>query len=289
MAWLRARRGCGAHMTYLSELRAELRSFGFGRRLVERVVAEVEDHLRCDPQAELGLPKLVAERFALELGAARTRVAARASFGSLALAALILLGVARAIGAAGGYPPSAAQPWTVGLSGLGMVAFGQIAFVAGVLTLVRGLRRDPSGADLRLVHRRAFVALAAGALTSGSLLLHALELRPMPSWWTRLAVAGAAVSFVPLAAAAVALVRAVRIAPAPIGAAVGLSGDLPRPLQRHAAGVLVSLGLLAAGFVTVSGAVFESSGVEGLVRGAIESVGLLAGVVVLGRGLGLRR
>jgi hypothetical protein len=276
-------------MTYLSELRAELRSIGFGRRLVERVVAEVEDHLRCDPQAELGPPKLVAERFALELGTARTRVAARASFGSLALAALILLGVARAIGAAGGYPPSAAQPWTVGLSGLGMVAFGQIAFVAGVLTLVRGLRRDPSGADLRLVHRRAFVALAAGALTSGSLLLHALELRPMPTWWTRLAVAGAAVSFVPLAAAAVALVRAVRIAPAPIGAAIGLSGDLPRPLQRHAAGVLVSLGLLAAGFVAVSGAVFESSGVEGLVRGAIECVGLLAGVVVLGRGLGLRR
>jgi len=276
-------------MTYLSELRAELRSIGFGRRLVERVVAEVEDHLRCDPQAELGPPKLVAQQFALELGTARTRLAARASFGSLALAALILLGVARAIGAAGGYPPSAAQPWSVALSGLGMVAFGQIAFVAGVLTLVRGLRQDPSGADLRLVHRRALVALAAGALTSGSLFLHALELRPMPSWWTRLAVAGAAVSFVPLAAAAVAVVRAVRIAPAPIGAAVGLSGDLPRPLRRHAAGVLVSLGLLAAGFVTVSGAVFESSGVEGLVRGAIEGVGLLAGVVVLGRRLGLRR
>jgi len=276
-------------MTYLSELRAELRSIGFGRRLVERVVAEVEDHLHCDPQAQLGPPRLVAERFALELGTARTRLAARASFGSLALAALILLAVARAIGAAGGYPSSAAQPWAVGLSALGMVAFGQIAFVAGVLTLVRGLRRDPSGADLSLVHRRAFVALAAGALTSGSLFLHALELRPMPSWWTRLAVAGAAVSFVPLAAAAVAVVRAVRIAPAPIGAAVGLSGDLPRPLRRHAAGVLVSLGLLAAGFVTVSGAVFESSGVEGLVRGAIEGVGLLAGVVVLGRRLGLRR
>jgi hypothetical protein len=276
-------------MTYLSELRAELRSIGFGRRLVERVVAEVEDHLHCDPQAQLGPPRLVAERFALELGTARTRLAARASFGSLALAALILLAVARAIGAAGGYPSSAAQPWAVGLSALGMVAFGQIAFVAGVLTLVRGLRRDPSGADLSLVHRRAFVALAAGALTSGSLLLHALELRPMPIWWTRLAVAGAAVSFVPLAAATVALVRAVRIAPAPIGRAAGLSGDLPRPLQRHAAGVLVSLGLLAAGFATVSGAVLESSGVEGLVRGAIEGVGLLAGVAVLGRRLGLRR
>ncbi|HEV8103463.1 MAG TPA: hypothetical protein VGP69_06995 [Gaiellaceae bacterium] len=276
-------------MTYRSELRAELRSIGFGRRLVERVVAEVEDHLHCDPQAQLGPPRLVAERFSLELGTARTRLAARASFGSLALAALILLAVARAIGAAGGYPSSAAQPWAVGLSALGMVAFGQIAFVAGVLTLVRGLRRDPSGADLRLVHRRAFVALAAGALTSGSLLLHALELRPMPIWWTRLAVAGAAVSFVPLAAATVVLVRAVRIAPAPIDAAAGLSGDLPRPLQRHAAGVLVSLGLLAAGFATVSGAVLESSGVEGLVRGAIEGVGLLAGVAVLGRRLGLRR
>jgi hypothetical protein len=53
--------------------------------------------------------------------------------------------------------------------------------------------------------------------------------------------------------------------------------------------VLVSLGLLAAGFATVSGAVLESSGVEGLVRGAIEGVGLLAGVAVLGRRLGLRR
>lgn len=276
-------------MTYHAELRDELRSIGFGRRLVERVVVEVEDHLRCDPQAELGPPKLVAQRFALELGAVRTRLAARASFASLALAALILLAVTRAITAAGGYPSSAAQPWAVGVSALGLVAFGQIAFVAGVLTLARALRRDPSGADLRLVHRRAFVALAAGALTSGSLLLYALELRPMPIWWTRLAVAGAASSFVPLAAATVALVRAARIAPVPVGAAVGLSGDLPRPLQRHAAGALVSLGLLAVGFATISGAVLESSGVEGLLRGAIEGVGLLAGVAVLGRRLGLRR
>ncbi len=276
-------------MTYLSELRAELRSIGFGRRLVERVVVEVEDHLRCDPQAELGPPRLVAERFALELGVVRTRVAARASFGSLALAALVLLAVTRAITAAGGYPSSAAQPWAVWVSALGLVAFGQIAFVAGVLTLVRALRRELSGADLRLVHRRAFVALAAGALTCGSLLLYALELRPMPGWWTRLAVVGAAASFVPLAAATFAVVRAARIAPVPVGVAVGLSGDLPRPLQRHAAGVLVSLGLLAVGFATVSGAVLESSGVEGLLRGAIEGVGLLAGVAVLGRRLGLHR
>jgi hypothetical protein len=276
-------------VTYVAELRSELRSIGFGPRLVERVVAEVEDHLRCDPQAELGPANVVAERFALELGTARTRLAARASFGSLALTALILLGVTRAISAAGGYPPSAAQPWPVGLSGLGLVAFGQIAFVAGLLTLARGARRNLSGADLRLVQRRASVALAAGALTSASLFVHALELRPMPTWWIRLAVAGAAVSFVPLAAATVALVRAARIAPAPLGVAAGLSGDLPRPLQRHAAGVLVSLGLLAVGFVTVSGAVLESSGVEGLLRGAIEGAGLLAGVAVLGRRLGLRR
>jgi hypothetical protein len=276
-------------MSYVSELRRELRAVGFGGRLVERIASEVEDHLACDPGADLGSPRLVAERFALELGTARTRLAARAGFGSLAVAALILLVVTRAISAAGGYPGAGTTAWPVAVSGLGLVVFGQIAFVAGLLALARSLRRDLTGPDLRLVHRRAGVALTAGALTSGSLLVHALELRPMPAWWIRFAVAGAAVSFVPLAAAGVALGRAVRIAPAPLGVALGLSGDLPRPLQRHAAGVLVGLGVLAVGMVTVGGAVFESSGVEGLIRGAIEACGLLAGVAVLGRVLGLRR
>ncbi len=276
-------------MTYVSELRAELRGVGFGPPLVDRVVAEVEDHLRCDPGAALGSPKLVAERFARELGVARTRLAARASFGSLAVVAVILLAVTGAIGSAGGYPRATGQSWPVGVSALVMVACAQIAFVAGVLTLVRGLRRNLSGVDLRLVQRRAGVALAAGALTSGALLVHALELRPMPAWWIRVAVAGALVSFAPLTAASLALVRAVRIAPSPAGAAAGLSGDLPRPLARHAAGVLVSLGVLAVAFATVSSAILESSGVEGLIRGAVEALGLLAGVAVFGRVLGLRR
>ena len=274
-------------MTYVSELRDELRAVGFTKRRVDRIVTEVEDHLRCDPEAELGSPTLVATRFALELGVTRTRLAARVSFGSLAIAALILLAVTGAISAAGGYPAGGSTGWPVALSGLGLVVFGQIAFVAGLLTLVRGVRRHLAAADLRLVHRRAGVALAAGALTSGSLLVHALELRPMPEWWTRFAVAGAAASFIPLAAAGVVLLRASRIALAH-GVAPGLSGDLPRPLQRHAAGVLAGLGVLAVGFVALSGAVFESSG-EGLIRGAIEACGLLAGVAVLGRALGLRR
>ncbi len=276
-------------MTYVDQLRGELRAIGLGPRVVARVVAEVEDHLRCDPEAVLGSPKLVAERFALELGTARTRLAAGASFGSLAIAALLVLAVTRAISSAGGYPASGGQGWAVPVSGLGLVAFGQIAFVAGVLTLARGRRRELSAADLRLVHRRAAVALVAGALTSGSLLVHALELRPMPAWWVRFAVVAAASSFVPLGAAAITLARARRIAPAALGLVDGLSGDLPRPIARHAAGVLVSLGVLAVGFVAVSGAVFESSGIEGLLRGAIEACGLLGGVAVLGRVLGLRR
>ena len=85
------------------------------------------------------------------------------------------------------------------------------------------------------------------------------------------------------------LLRAAHVAPAPLGVAQGLSGDLPRPLQRHAAGVLVGLGVLAVGFVTITGAAFESSRIEGLIRGAIEAVGLLLGVAALGRVLGLRR
>lgn len=276
-------------MSYVAELRRELRAMGFGLRLVDRIAAEIEDHLSCDPAAELGAPKLVAERFALELGRARTRTAARLSFGSLAIAALILLAVTRAISAAGGYPSASAQAWPVGLSGLGLVAFGQIAFVAGSLTLLRGSRRNLAGADLRLVHRRATVALAAGGLTSACLLVHALELRPMPAWWIRFAVAGAAASFVPLAAASVALVGAVRVAPAPVVAAQGLSADLPRPLSGHATGVLVALATFAVGSVTIATAVLEGSGLEGLIRGVAEAIGLLLGVAALGRVLGLRR
>ncbi len=47
--------------------------------------------------------------------------------------------------------------------------------------------------------------------------------------------------------------------------------------------------MLAVAFATVTGAAFEQSSVEGLIRGAVEACGLLAGVALLGRVLGLRR
>jgi len=60
-------------MSFLSDLRRELAARGIRGRLADRIVAEFADHLACDPDANLGTPEEIAERFAAELPVARTR------------------------------------------------------------------------------------------------------------------------------------------------------------------------------------------------------------------------
>ncbi|HZT90431.1 MAG TPA: hypothetical protein VFA05_00165 [Gaiellaceae bacterium] len=269
-------------MNYLDELRRELARVGIGGARAARIVEELADHLACDPDADLGSPRLVAERFADELGLAGTRRAAKLGFGALALVAALLAAAA----ADARYPQHVHDARAVALTGLLLFASAQVAFVAGVLALVRGLRRSLSGAERRLVLRRTSVALGAGAVTCCALLVHGSVFRPMPSAWIALTLAAGAVPLPFLGYAASSVRAAARLTP-PGGRAPGLSRDLPGPLGRHARAVLATLVVAAVGLVVVQGAFFERSASEGPSRGLVELAGLALGTAVLGRVLGL--
>jgi hypothetical protein len=239
-------------------LREELARVGIRGRLARRIELEFADHLACNPGAQLGEPRELAERFASELRVAWTRRASLVTFGALVLCALALFA------AAGAQPVGSGNP----AAGLAILAFAQIAFVAGSLALLRAWRgRVP--ADLRLAQRRGTVALAAGV---GVCVAAAVD---SPSAWLLMC----ALAPLPVLAVAAASTRR----------AVVVTGDAPAARPELPLLVFVALGAIAVGGVVAQGALFERSLVEGLVRGGIEAVGLLAGIVVLGRVLGLRR
>lgn len=242
-----------------ADLRRELAARGIRGRLASRIEAELADHLACDPDANLGEPAAIAERFAAELRVVRTRRASIETFVALAVCAALILvaGSSRAPG----HP----------VAGLAIVGFGQIAFVAGCLALSRGLRGRTPG-DLRVAQRRASVALTAGLGVAAGL---AGEVRPTT-------YVCAAVAAGTLAVAAAATRRAALLTPN--GEALGLRGDL----GRHASLVLAGLGVAVVAAVTLQGVLFEGSASEGVIRGAMEGGGLLLGVAVLGRVLRLR-
>lgn len=243
----------------MNGLRRELAARGIRGRLAARIEAELDDHVACDPVANLGTPAEIAERFAVELRGPRTRRASLGTFAALAATAVLL--------AVSAPSHASAQAW----AGLLILAGGQIAFVAGSLAVLRALRGTTAG-DLRLAQRRAAIALAAGALVAAGL---AAEGRTIT-------LAFAAACVVPLAAAARANLQAARLTPP--ARAAGLDADF----GPQAALVLLALAVVAVAGVVFQGVAFEDSGWEGIIRGAIEAGGLAAGVVVLGRPLGLR-
>jgi hypothetical protein len=263
-------------MSFSSDLRTELARNGIRGALADRIVAEFDDHLACDPQANLGAPSEIAARFAVELRIARTRRASVGAFAALALSA-VLLAVVAAVTNRVGYPVRTST--ASALSGLGMLAFAQIAFVAGVLALSRGLRGHSAG-DLWLAQRRAFVALVAGGGLCVCLAVQGVAARPMPFWWHAVSFVAA---FAPLPGLVLAA-RAQRSAAAitPRAPAAGLAADLP--VSPRVA--LLAAGTLVTTLIVVQGVVGERSVNEGLTRGAIEAVGLALGAVLLGRPLG---
>jgi hypothetical protein len=236
----------------------ELARVGIRGRLAHRIELELDDHLRCDPSAQLGTPTEIAERFAVELRVVRTRRAAVVTFAALALCAVAVLV------AAGRQPVGAANPG----AGLAILAFAQIALVAGSLALLRAVLARTSG-DLRLAQRRSAIALAAGAGVCAAVAVDS------PSTWLLVC------ALAPLPVLAVAA-ASTRRAVAVTGAASATKPELPL------SGLLV-LGAIAVAGVVAQGALFEHSAFEGFVRGSIEAAGLLAAVVLLGRPLGLRR
>ena len=59
----------------IDELETELRAVGIPPRRRRRIRLELEDHLACDPGADLGDPRELARQFADELGTLALRLA----------------------------------------------------------------------------------------------------------------------------------------------------------------------------------------------------------------------
>ncbi len=158
-------------MSYRSDLSRELAAVGIGGRLRSRIVAEFDDHLACNPDAQLGDPKAIARQFADELGTTRARRAAFVSFGALALAG-VLFGAAFVAAPRGMLAPASASnhiSWLATFAAALTACAAQVSFVAGGLALVRALRlrRDGviAGAEAEVIRRRATVGVGAGLVT----------------------------------------------------------------------------------------------------------------------------
>ncbi len=303
MAPVRRRGRGGARVSFIDELHAELGRAGIRGRTRSRIELELADHLASDPESEsrLGSPREVAESFAAELRAPRTRRAAWISFCALALAGLGLLGTSRAYVAAGGWPNAGgARGLLVALTGVVILVSCQVAFVAGFLGIARTLRirrqAKAGPAELRLIQRRMRVAIAAAALTSAGLLVHAVLLwGSMPAWWDAVALFSAAMPLAALAAARVAVSNAHELTPDGGPPAEGLVADLPEWLGSRTTPVLgrpwLLAGLLGAGVcvvMLVGAAHAESSLLEGMERAVAEAIAFFGGFALLGRRLGLR-
>lgn len=261
-------------MTFESELRRELARCGIDVRRTRRIVAELRDHVACDPDADFGPPSLIAERFAEELRVADTRNATYAGFLALAVTAVCLF-VAAGVGKVA--DPFGVRGVVASLAGLGVVVACQVAFVGGVLAVWRLLR---GGAELRLVQRRMLVGLTAASVAVGGLAFQQVVLHAwnQPGWRLALGAMGIALPAAGLALAAILLRRASALTPAGL---IGVAG-VPRWFVLGTGALLCSAITIVTGFA-------EGNPVDGVFKGVFEALAFTGCFLALGRYLGLRR
>jgi hypothetical protein len=263
----------------MSDLGAELTRVGIRGRLARRIEIELADHLACDPTAQLGEPRLIAERFVEELRLPATRRTTFHAFGALALTALALgVAVQSTYGAAGGSAVSPTRSLFESLGGLAIVLGVQIALVAGLLAVWRVLRGTTGLGDLRLVQRRVGVGLAGGGVVLAGQAVQAGAMQPLqPTWWLFVAVPALVVPALALGGAAHELRGAVSITRAVQPA----RRAFPQPF-------VVALGVGAVALVSIGSAFAEHSWSEGLTRGAFEAVAFAGCFAAFGRYVGIR-
>ena len=286
-------------MSWTGEFADELTARRVRRATRERLVAELADHIACEPaaQARLGDPREIAGRYADELAGADARRAAFAAFGALALTAAALLTTLATLQRIG-YPDfdrGVSVAITVPAV-LAMLFGSQVAWVAGMLAAWRAARRHRvelmPGAEVALLRSRTRVALAAGLLVSVAVGAYALDFADrQPGWWVAL-VGGLslAATAATLAAWRVAAVgsRTVTLAAGPAG---DVFDDVPplRALRGHplrTCGAFAAASGLAIGIVEWHA---ERSPAEGVERGLAEAIVFVLCFVVLGRAVGARR
>jgi hypothetical protein len=280
-------------MSWLDDLRRELEAARIPTRRRTRILAELDDHLHCDPTAvdRLGDPALLARRFADETGTALARRAGFGIFLALAPFGLLFGALAALLG------PAGFRSTDANLVGPAVILGTQLAFVGGTLAALRTwrLRREASvtAAGATVVLRRAALGLAGGLLTVGGIAVGAAQVPPhVASWFAPLAYATAAVGAVALAAAAAALGDAWRLRPIAAGAAAGdLESDLgplvPARLRGSPWRLALAIAGLVAACIAVAGFV-QGDPFDGLARGVVDGLACLAGFAVLGSALGLR-
>lgn len=282
-------------MSYRESLSRELTAVGITGRLRTRIVAEIDDHLACDPAADLGDPGGLARDFADQLGTSRARRAAVMSFGALALAG-ILFGAAFVLAPQHAFGAAPRGGPLVGRLGTAMaILASQVAFVAGVLAALRVFQRRRSlvlpAAEATVVVRRAAVGLVAGIATMAGLGVMALAYGTyLPGWWVTLAEIAAAVGVVALVVAAWPVVAAVRVGPVAPGPRGDLFDDLGGWVPAALRGRPWRFAVLTAAAVAVAIAlagVAASDGYDGALRGILDAFLCLLGFATLGRWLGL--
>jgi hypothetical protein len=207
---------------YLRELEVELGEVGIRGSRRRRILAETADHLResGDP-ARFGEPRLIAARFADELatnGARRTALFSLFALAPAAIGYALLLGLSRP-----GPDITSGKTLPLGMAAALVIALApQISLAAGLLAIALAwrLRAVPvaPAAAISFLHRRAAVALVAGAATLGGVAVYAVEYsRGLPDRWTTLAFAVTATAMVPVAVTAAALGRPRVSRPVPQG------------------------------------------------------------------------
>lgn len=285
-------------MTYLESLSRELARVGITGRLRRRILLEIEDHLECDPDVQLGEPAALAHQFADELGTARARRAAFATFAALALAGTLFALAMLGYGPAGAGPAHGhARSAVLGSLALVMAAIGaQVAFAAGVLAGVRAFRRRHAVVvarpEARVIGRRASVALLAGLVSMAGLALIVLEFqRGVDPWWKPVALAAAAAGACALLVVVPAVLASLRVRPSADGALGDIFDDLgrfvPTPLRGRpwTFAVVIAAGIVV--LITAAGVVADDP-YDGALRGLGDGLACLAGFALLGRYLGLR-
>jgi hypothetical protein len=235
----------------------------------------------------------VANAFAGELGAQISRRAAVSAFAALGVAGAVYAASFASLSFAGS-PSETLDPPLGALAFAVIIIAPQVSFVAGVLALLRALRRRHERIiptrELIVIRRRTGVALLFGFLTMAALSLYAYEFRTaLVDWWVTLTYASTACASVLLALAAVPALAATRVRPQVAGGAgdvfadvgQGRFGDDP---WRFARLVAVAVGSL----VWLAGLV-QGDPIDGFIRAVFEGLACYGGFVVLGRYIGLRR
>jgi MFS family permease len=285
-------------MSYVRDLSDELAHVGISGRLHRRILAEIGDHLACDPDADLGRPADLACQFADELGTRRARRAAFASFSALAIAGLAFAVAFLSSGSAG---PNATRVYAssalLGYAGTALVLLApQLALVAGSLAAMRAFQRRReriiTKPEATIIGRRTAVALGSGLAAMAGLLLVAIEFKgQLAGWWTSLTLGAAAVGSGAIALAMPGVFSALRLRPVATGPPCDLFDDLDGLVPARLDGrpwVFAFAVAAAIGVVVTLAGVLQADPIDGALRGLAEAIACLLGFAALGPYLGLR-